>query len=295
MKRLKVDSPLFVKLSKNKYTWWQNIKKDKDLSIQIRKNNHIDVYYDGGAILRNLSLNKKGAFQGCIHNEYIPFKDSKYKNYRIGQSVEFDEPRIRMVDINNFSGKNLDLYKRQINKHFSKTSEKGIQFAFIKNDTYFIDAEIMDTYKGKDIRIDLVRMDVPSKKIVFFEVKTWGDSRLYSTQEGNIVDQLNMYKEYLSKNKKMLEEYYKKIYRIKYNLGILPNKLVAEEENIDEYTVEVKPMLLFGDGLQMWINANSEKLDKRIKNVALGCYYFGKPTYNCDLIPKTKKNRHIYG
>jgi len=300
MKRLDEKNPLFDKLRHGNYIWWENIKRDKDLSIHVRKNNHIDVYYNGGAILRNLSLSKRGDFQGAIHNEYIPLKESSYKQYEIDLNIGFKQSGLKTDSIDNFSKEKLKGIKNKISNHFGKTSEKGIQFTFIKKDPYFIDAEIMDTYEGKNgkectIRIDLVRLDVIAKKIVFIEVKTIGDSRLYSTGKDNIEEQLENYKEYLLKNKKILKAYYIKMYEIKHNLGILPEGLISEIDNIDRYQIETKPLLLFGDCKQRWIDNNSSMLYNRIHKIAFGCYYFGKPCYDCSLLKKTKGNRHIYG
>ena len=49
----------FIELQTGKYPWWENLKKNKNLSIQIRKGNTIDVYYNGGAILGELKYKEQ--------------------------------------------------------------------------------------------------------------------------------------------------------------------------------------------------------------------------------------------
>lgn len=53
---LNEDSQLFRELAKNPI-WWQNLKNDPEIYCDIRKDNHINIYYNGGSIMRLDYLN----------------------------------------------------------------------------------------------------------------------------------------------------------------------------------------------------------------------------------------------
>ena len=125
---------------------------------------------------------------------------------------------------------------------------------------------------------------------MFVELKTMGDSRLYTDE---IYDQLKKYNDFATKLESDIVEYYKKIFSIKKKLEILPKGL-EQISSIDDYTLEKKPLLLFGDCQQKWIDNDAKGINNKIKEVAIGAYYFGKPEYNCDIIPKTYKNKYIF-
>jgi hypothetical protein len=284
MNGLTANNILFQKLAKTPPKWWRSINDDKDLSIQIRKDNTIDIYYNCGAVITGLKYGRKG-FSGSISAKYIPLEKKYYPYSFIENEVEFPRDKIKSVKLNNFSQETLNAIKGQISQYFPKTSEKGIQADFMKNDPYFID---MEYEYGNDLRIDLVRLDFSIKKIVFVEVKLVGNKELYTN---NIVEQLSKYRRYIKDNKAMLIKYYNEVFNIKKNLGILPRELACKE--IRDFDVLDKPLLLLGDCEQAWIDEVSSVLDEKIKATAIGCYYFGNPKCSCEIIAKTKGNRHI--
>ena len=49
---LNPKAPLFEELKSGKYTWWEKVKNDSRLYIEIRKDNQINVYYEGGSVIR---------------------------------------------------------------------------------------------------------------------------------------------------------------------------------------------------------------------------------------------------
>jgi hypothetical protein len=295
---LKMDNPLFTELKEKPPPWWQNLKNDKEINIEIRKSNYIDVYYHGGTIIKELCYNKKtSSFSGKIHFEYIPLvhinDKEQYIPYKFEKyAISIDRERIQPIILNNFDDNDLQRIKKRIS-HFmdkaikkDKSSEKSIQGQFIKNDPHYIDME----FAYDQQRIDLVRIDVDNKMIVFIEVKTTADPRLST---GNIAKQLEGYFKFISDNKDDLLKYYKKVFEVKKNLGILPKGL-SGIGSLEEYKICEKPLLLLGDCVQEWINKYSHEIDKIIQNIALGCYYFGKPGYSATIINKTKGNRHIF-
>lgn len=289
--KLNVNNPLFNKLSINQPPWWQELVRDSDINIQVRKDNYIDVYYNGGAIIKELKYAKQ--FTGKIHFEYIPLQgDDLYIKYKFNESdVEIDKARIQILNFNNFKAGVLDKIKKRISLFVTNDSEKGIQASFIKNDPYYVDAEFQYAKgAGKAGRIDLVRIDTKIKKIVFIEVKTMGDPRLYTNE---ITEQMEQYMIFIKEKETLLLDYYKRLFEVKQKLGILPKGLINIPSLVG-YTICKKPLLLFGDCVQKWIGDNHKNIDSKIKNVAIGCYYFGKPKYNVDIVGKTRGNRYIY-
>jgi len=65
---------LFRNLAERKPIWWQNLVDNPDIYIDVRKDNYIDVYYNGGRVLELRFADK---FKGKIHFEYIPLKSQK--------------------------------------------------------------------------------------------------------------------------------------------------------------------------------------------------------------------------
>ncbi len=293
MNRLCIDNALFAKLASEPPMWWSALVEDKYLSIQIRKENYVDVYFNGGNIIKGLKY-AGDSFKAKTHYKYIPVESESgdYVPFIFeDNSIKFGN--VKPIPLGCFCVNSLKGMKDNIRKFYPSDSEKAIQYSFIRNDPYFIDSEFEYTFKENErtkiVRIDLVRVDVQQKKIVFVEVKTIGDARLYN---GEVVSQLKDYRNFILMHRSELLGYYKKILTIKKRLGILPECLIFED--IDEYQVLDKPLLLFGNCEQAWIDKFSGELDNKIKNCAVGAYYFGRPDYNCDLIRKTERNRHIF-
>jgi hypothetical protein len=284
----------FIELKTGKYPWWDNLKKNKNISIQIRQDNKIDVYYNGGAILGELVYDEhKRAFSARIHPKYIPLeKDNEY------MTLTLTDADVKIIDtfvpmgFSNFENEKLKLIMARVKKYHDSESEKAIQYNFATSDPCIIDAEFQI---NRSSRVDLVRLDVNSSKIVLIEVKTIGDSRLFSDptkDTKNIYHQLKKYQAYAIANKDALLAYYKKVLQVKNNLG-LTNPSVRKL-TLDNWKIEFRPLLLFGDCTQSWINNNATDIDKKIKDVAYGAYYFGSSDRSLDLIPKTQKNRHVF-
>lgn len=290
MNSLSPNNPLFIRLQENPPAWWIALKNDKDLSVQVRKENYIDVYFNGGSIIRRLSY-KRGSFSGEIHYKYIPVKgeDGDYVKFNFNSGISFGQ--VNALPLDNFSPNALREIKENIKYHYPPESEKGIQYSFIKNDPFYLDSEFQyyDSTQRKSIRIDLVRVDPSRSQIVFVEVKTMGDKRLYTDE---IVEQLSCYSQFISNYGNPLLSYYKNVFNIKKALGILPGGLTGL--NINNYTLFGKTLLLFGDCQQEWINSFAPILDPKIHDYAIGCYYFGAPKYNCNIIAHTSANRHIF-
>jgi Holliday junction resolvase-like predicted endonuclease len=285
----------FVELKNGNYPWWANLKKNKNISIQIRKGNTIDVYYNGGAILKDLRYDDAAkTFTADIHPKYIPLADeSHYNSLELSSGGVKFTGKIDAMELAQFEDAKLTAIMNRVKKHFGSESEKAIQYSFATNDQYIIDTEFQE--KNMKGRIDLVRLDASVKKIVFIEVKTITDPRLFAdsgTGKENIHDQLKKYHDFAEEYQTSILDYYKLVLQIKKDLGIAGTDVMKLD--ISNWQVESKPLLIFGDCFQSWIDVNTNYIDKEIKGVAYGAYYFGKPEYNLDLIAKSVKNRHIF-
>lgn len=292
LERLNVNSELFNQLSSSKPLWWQSLVADPEIIIEIRKKDKIDAYYNGGCIMKDLSY-QENQYRASIHFEYICLQSEKdYVDYTLTDNTsEFDTSKLQVIKLNNFDSKAMDTLKKRIAKFYDSESEKYIQSQFIQHDPYFIDSEFAISANGKQLRIDLVRVDVPNQSIVFIEVKKAGDQRLY---DGKVVDQLTGYHNMIRDHKDEILQYYETVFQIKKKLGILPEGL-KNLDTIQHFSVVDKPLLLFGDCTQQWIDKDAEFINEQIKNVAVGAYYLGKPKYSCSLIAKVKlDNRYMF-
>jgi hypothetical protein len=282
----------FVQLKTGAYPWWDNLKKNNKISIQIRKDNTIDVYYNGGAILSGLKYDRQ-KFTASIHPKYIPIQDDHiYRPLSLDSSgVEFTG-QFDPLAFSQFEDEKIEAVTKHINKYYGSESEKAIQYKFATTDPFIIDTEFQ---MGNALRIDLVRLDSNAKKIVFIEVKTIGDSRLFSDPDddpNHIYHQLNKYRNFIAANSNDILAYYTNVLKIKADLGIITD-LKVSQLSLTGWQVEPKPLLAFGDCNQKWIDQNADNIDTAIKEVACGAYYFGAPKYSLDLILTTNKNRHI--
>lgn len=70
MEKLNPKNALFENLATNPPVWWETLVNDEDIYIEIRKDNYIDVYYNGGNIIKELRY-KDGAYTGKIHYKYF--------------------------------------------------------------------------------------------------------------------------------------------------------------------------------------------------------------------------------
>ena len=291
--KLDPSSRIFVELKSGKYPWWDNIKNNKNISIQVRKGNTLDVYYNGGAILNDLRYNDaEQAFTACIHPKYIPLKDeSQYKSLTLSANgVEFTGT-IDAMELSQLEGAKLKAIMNRVKKYYDSGSEKAIQYQFVANDPYIIDTE----FQIKKQRIDLVRLDERAKKIVLIEVKTTGDRRLFAESgkgKENIRDQFKKYYEFFGYYQQSIIDYYVKVLQIKKDLGLAGPGV--KKLTINDWQIEWKPLLVFGDCEQAWIDKNAADIDRKLWGVAYGAYYFGEPKYPLNLLKKSRKNQHVF-
>ena len=121
---------------------------------------------------------------------------------------------------------------------------------YIKNyHSNYIDSEF--AYKDKlfDIRVDLI--ECINGELRFVELKTIDDSRMLKRNDDNpeVVEQVKAYKEFIQKYKKEIIEYYKKIWSIKNELGLINTEKCPS-------SLAEKPLLLI---FNRWTKSTSRR------------------------------------
>jgi hypothetical protein len=295
--KLKIEHGLFERLSTNPPSWWKNLLADQELYFDIRKDNYINVYYNGGSIMR---LEGEDDYKAQIHFEYIPLQQEKnYVSYNINdKEIEFEN--LKILSLNNFNEDVLTKIKKRIRQFYPNNSEKGIQGRIVTThnnfeiaDGFFLDTE----FQYEKSRIDLIWVNIRTKQIYFIELKTINDGRLYIDRykdNGKIetIDaQLNKYYEFAKENSLKLVDYYDNVFKIKKNLNILPE--FVKEKTLKDYSIVPKPILLVGDCSNEWIEQNARKLDEELKDIAFGCFYHGSDA-KFYIPSKTTGNKHIF-
>lgn len=241
------NNPLFKILRDNPPVWWKMFKNDPALYIDVRKDNELMIYFEGGrvACLKYHTRSKK--ISATVHPKYLGHNDTSDERYYRQNSSK--NPIYQ--DVFDYLGEDLLLkIKNNIKLHFTQRNENDTQEKLIQGDLVtanrdkYLDSEFAHRqYEGlrKTVRIDLVLIE--DGQIVFEELKKLHDPRM-NKSEGvpEIVQQINDYREFISTNHKAIKEYYKVLYRIKKDLG-LPVPAV-DISNVD---VRLEPRLTIKD------------------------------------------------
>ena len=215
---LKSDARIFLELGKEP-AWWKRFKEDPSLYIEIRKDNQVNVYFQGGSVARIHYCSKKGQLQVFTHHKYLgepaPSKGSLYKecSEQIGNCLEEVLERVK---------------KEYSQKHQvggvvpkEKWSEKYIQGTLIIQSRHcHLDSEFAYIDGETNNRIDWVRCD--NGNVTFVELKRMDDGRMLHETDATpeVVFQMNRYKQFIEKYKPQLLLYYQKLYEIKKSLGL---------------------------------------------------------------------------
>ena len=252
---LKKDATIFSELNKNP-GWWETFEEDNSLYIEIRKDNQVNVYFEGGSIARIHYCSKHKKLQVFTHHKYLGITEDK-PTYPECSSF-----------IGNVINNVLSLVKKNYSQKHSvdgvtpkeKWSEKYIQSELIINSRdIHIDSEFAYNDGVNDIRIDMI--NVVDGALTFVELKRLDDPRmLKSTEEvPEVVKQMKGYSEFINKYADDILNYYQKVYDIKKHLGLpLP----------DSYPTSVNktPQLLIFDRWEKSNNAR-EKHRERMEGI----------------------------
>jgi hypothetical protein len=221
------DRPLFQKLKRDNPEWWQFVKKNLKpggFYVDVRKDNSLNVYYNGGSLLK-ITLSQEGEIVAKIHEYYLGRIGTKYVDFPLEQLKE------RAAGI-----------KKQIASRYNDTSESGIKARLICTPgARYIDSE----FAFPETRIDLTKLE--EGKIIFVELKRIQDSRLltneYEDGKPEILEQLKAYHRFIADHRDDITDYYKRLFAIKRDLGILPEAL-ADINSIDSYELSENVELL---------------------------------------------------
>lgn len=239
------NAEIYGILKKNPPIWWKNLINDKDIYIEVRKNDELMAYYHGGRAAGITFKKRSHELIVTAHPKYLGHTDKSDSRY-FKQNKKHTPIYQRCED---WLTSRMDELKMNITKHYAgedegeDTSEKFIQGNLILNGrNAYLDSEFAHRFHDGEkntIRIDLVRFE--NGKIVFEELKRIGDGRL-RTKKGNpeILDQMTNYRAFLKVNQDRLTEYYKTLYQIKRDLS-LP---VPHVSDVSALSVDIEPHLL---------------------------------------------------
>ncbi len=256
--QLKEDHQLFDTLARENASWWKKVKDHKDLYIDIRKGNYVNVYYWGASIAR-IEMKRGQQLSVKTHPKYLGHNQKDDGNY---YKKRFDKAKNKIVydpiyqdcietlkdNLEGLLRRADDIYVNRNDKEGKNPeniSEKKIQGQIIINSRpLYIDSEFAHRYeegKRKTIRIDLVR--IKDGKIQFVELKRIQDGRMFhKNEEPEILTQIEEYKNFLEKNKDAILSYYKKLLKIKKKLS-----LPIPDVKIDDIVIDTTPILLISD------------------------------------------------
>lgn len=215
---LKQDARIFVELNNNPH-WWKRFKEDSSLYIEVRKDNQVNVYFEGGSIARIHYCSKHKKLQVFTHHKYLglpaPSKSSLY------------------IECSDFIDSCLNDVLDRIKTHYSqkssvngvtpkeKWSEKYIQGTLIvQSRQCHLDSEFAYIDGATNNRIDLVKCS--DGMVTFVELKRMGDNRMLHETDATpeVVYQMHRYNQFIEKYSSPLLEYYQKLYDVKKLLGL---------------------------------------------------------------------------
>ena len=210
---LKTEARIFHELNNNPH-WWKQFKEDTSLYIEVRKDNQVNVYFEGGSIARIHYCSKNRKLQVFIHHKYLgipkPADNNLYVEYsdKIGSCLNDVLDRVKTV----YSQKgSIDGVVPK-----EKWSEKYIQGTLIvQSRQRHLDSEFAYNDSETSNRIDLVRCS--DGMVTFVELKRMGDNRMLHETDATpeVVYQMKRYKQFIEKYSSQLLEYYQKLYDIK--------------------------------------------------------------------------------
>ena len=89
---LNPNAPLFSELKSKNYSWWENIKQNHnlyhDLYIEIRKDNNINVYFQGGSVVKLHYCSKHKKIQAFTHRKYLYGNGTGYVECSLNKDLE---------------------------------------------------------------------------------------------------------------------------------------------------------------------------------------------------------------
>ena len=239
---LRSDHPLIKLLISNAPEWWRKALQFEDAYIDIRKDNTINIYYEGASLAKIEWAN--GTIRATCHPKYL-YGDRAQAYYKNGIVIyqHCEEELMRLGAEECCLLRNAQMYYsdkegKEVGDAEQK-SEKKLQGEIVcRSKTLYIDSEFAHQYEvgsHHTIRIDLVR--VMDNKIQFAELKRIQDNRLLHEDSSEvtpeIITQIEEYHNFLKANKDSILAYYKKVIAIKRDLGLPTTAAYIETLEID--------------------------------------------------------------
>ncbi len=263
--KLKIDAKIFVELSKNP-EWWKRFKEDSLLYIEIRKDNQVNVYFEGGSVARIHYCSKHKKLQIFTHKKYLN-RESNITYPECSDCIDEKYETILKQVQDCFSQK-----KGKIGDNMSKEkwSEKYIQAGLIvKNRSIHLDSEFAYNDDQSKNRIDLIKC--VDGVVTFVELKRINDGRMLHEDDNTpfeIVDQMERYRQFIEKYEAQLLTYYQRVYEIKMSLGLpVPDKRPVK--------INSTPELLIFDGWEKSTEGrriHRERMYKKLKEKGIKYY-----------------------
>ena len=246
---LNPNAPLFSELKSGNYSWWENIKKDDRLYIEIRKDNYINVYFEGGNVAKLEYRSKDNTIQTSTHSKYLHGNGDDYVECSLDKDKDLETI---ITNIQKYYSKTKDEKEKEKGKEKEEWSEKYIQSQYIINyRSKYIDSEFAYKDDSFDIRVDLI--ECINGELRFVELKTIDDGRMLKKTDDNpeVVEQVEAYKNFISNyyKREKIVEYYQKVWEIKKDLGLtIPEKCPS--------SLAEKPLLLI---FNRWTKSTSRR------------------------------------
>ena len=215
---LKADAKIFLELKKEPQ-WWKRFKKDASLYIEVRKDNQVNVYFEGGSIARIHYCSKHKKLQVFTHYKYLglpaPSNSNSYKECSDSIDSCLEDVLNRIKTIYSQKGSVDGVLPKE------KWSEKYIQGTLIvQSRQCHLDSEFAYTDDKTNNRIDLIRCI--DGTITFIELKRMDDARMLHETNATpeVIFQMKRYNQFIEKYSSQLLDYYQKLYDIKKSLGL---------------------------------------------------------------------------
>jgi len=254
---LNPNAKIFEELKNQQPEWWTLLREDKDLYIDIRKDNYINVYYLGGSIAK---IEYKDGFVAKTHQKYIG--DDKPRGKTKNGNDKFDYDRLDLKTLT----ENIVAIKSRIEDEYSghteeneQPAEKWIQGKMIKGNARYIDSEFQfnqDPEIGK-LRIDLIELSECT--LSFVELKGISDSRLTNDPLRNaktpeIIEQMEKYKIFIKTYENELKKYYRDLILIKQNLKLI-------ESTDTKFDLNKTPKLIIANTYRKKTNERDKRIN----------------------------------
>ena len=239
--QLDVYAPLFRALYSEKPSWWEVVKNDSRVYINIRKGGYINVYCRGESIMK-LEYTR-GNYRATTNTYYLSDEEKKGKAVQLSPDVivkrldEIVDRMLRRRPVGNDEGDSEEGIKGEL---FMSGNYIDTEFAYMRiarpSEIESRKKRIKPGTKHRisqyaQDRIDLIRVD--DGAIQYVELKRISDTRLNEHdreygQEAEIVEQLNDYQFIIDTYKDKILAYYQNLQHVMKALGI-KNKVVNQQ------------------------------------------------------------------